>query len=107
MDRAWINHESVNTTHISLHSPHSLAWLSFSGFWIGSGGAKGRDRVSDPALRADLRAALRPGCGLLVRFPEKNMESPVRFGSVRFRSGLVPVPAVRFYRFFKFFFGIF
>ena len=31
------------------------------------------------------------------------MESPVRFGSVRFRSGPVPVPAVRFYRFFNFF----
>ena len=31
------------------------------------------------------------------------MESPVRFGSVRFRSGPVPVPAVRFYRFFDFF----
>ena len=38
------------------------------------------------------------------------MESPVRFGSVRFRSGPVPVPAVRFYRFFDFlgvFFEIF
>ena len=30
------------------------------------------------------------------------MESPVRFGSVRFRSSSVPVPAVRFYRFVDF-----
>ena len=35
------------------------------------------------------------------------MKSPVRFGSVRFRSGPVPVPAVRFYRFFDCFFVFF
>ena len=44
--------------------------------------------INSPVLKSIERKDLAPG----------GMESPVRFGSVRFWSGLVPVPAVRFYK---------
>ena len=44
--------------------------------------------------------------GLSFKASASCMESPIRFGSVGFRSGLVPVRAVRFYS-FKIFFWYF